>query len=116
MRMARPAVHTDIWTDAQVMAAENPDTFEAPSSAELRALHPGSVVKVHNGQERFWVMVTGICPHASGFGPALTAFRGRVMHRLVFEAPYDRGDTVEFEGRHIYAIQFVMRAPLADAA
>jgi len=104
MLMARPTrVHTDIWTDAAAMAAGNPNTFVAPLPPELRAVHPGSVVKICNGQERFWVTISAA---ATDRHTGRITFRGRVVHRLMFEAPYDRDDLVEFEDRHVYSVKF----------
>jgi hypothetical protein len=43
--------------DAQQMAKEFPDTFEAPSSSDLSRLRAGDVVKVSKRDERFWVQI-----------------------------------------------------------
>ena len=45
------------FVDAQVMAKENPDTFEAPTEAELNEIEPGDFVKVCAKPERFWAIV-----------------------------------------------------------
>eukprot|EP00966_Prymnesium_polylepis_P258708 5975331-Prymnesium_polylepis.1 len=45
--------------DAQEMAMNHPDTFEAPSEADIGSIVPGSFVKVcrQDTCERFWVVV-----------------------------------------------------------
>jgi len=43
--------------DAQQMAKEFPDTFEAPSPSDLHKLRTGDIVKVSNRAERFWVQI-----------------------------------------------------------
>jgi hypothetical protein len=98
-----PAIHVDDWVDARAMSLEHSDTFEAPDDDALRAIRPGVTVKISNGEERFWVMVTGQGP-AEGADPCDWIHRGAVDNGLVFERPYDLGDTVEFRGRHIYCI------------
>jgi len=93
--------HVDNWTDARAMSLEHPDTFESPDDDALRAVRAGTLVKICNGQERFWVLVAKSWTPADA-GPCEWAHHGAVQNELVFDAVYDIGDTVSFRGRHIY--------------
>ena len=92
--------HTDDWVDAQEMGRDHPGTFEAPTADELKGIRAGDFVKICNGEERFWAVVT-VTNEAD---PIEGAFRGTVNNRLVGDNEYDFGDLLEFRGRHIYAI------------
>ena len=46
------------FTNAQEMHRLHPETFDAPSEADLAAIALGDSVKVATGGERFWVTVT----------------------------------------------------------
>jgi len=81
--------------DAQEMAQNHPDTFEAPTTEELNQIKEGSSVKISNGEERFWTLVTKVS------GDKVTA---AVDNQLLGEYGYDLGDEIEFEKRHIYSI------------
>lgn len=48
------------FENAQELARQYPDTFWAPSAADLALIAPGVYVKVAAGCERFWVEVTNI--------------------------------------------------------
>ncbi|MDL1903834.1 hypothetical protein FBT69_03350 [Synechococcales cyanobacterium CNB] len=53
--------------DAEAMAKIHPATFKVPSKEELNRLAIGSIVKVSDGRERFWVQLTAIDePHLVG--------------------------------------------------
>lgn len=84
--------------DAQQMATEYPDTFEAPTETMLAQIKVGDAVKIcANNKERFWVEVTAID------GKTLT---GRIDNDLVFTDTHGLkyNDTVTFERRHIYQL------------
>lgn len=80
------------------MHQENPDTFEVPSSDEIKRVVVGDYVKVSNGKERFWVQI--IEKLTRGF------FRGIVMNRLIIKTNYILGDTIQIHSRHIYDILY----------
>lgn len=83
------------WSDAQVLAKWFPLTFDCPTASELESLEPGRLVKISDGQERFWVVIDSIQ------GSSLV---GRVDNQLIGGQPYDLNSAVAFELRHIYAI------------
>ena len=87
-----------IFNDAQELQKSYPDTFQAPSPDELKALRVGSLVKIcADDVERFWVIVT----HLQGGQLQGTIDNELVkteMHRLRCD------DVVSFERRHIYEI------------
>jgi hypothetical protein len=43
--------------NAQEMARQYPNTFEAPPRSALRKLGEGDLVKVSNNAERFWIQI-----------------------------------------------------------
>jgi hypothetical protein len=59
-RSRRPPVDVrgPALTDAGALAKKHAE-FEVPTTADVRALSPGSWVKVARGGERFWVRMTG---------------------------------------------------------
>lgn len=86
-----------VLIDAQKMRKMHPATFKAPSPRELDTVHPGSVVKICAGNERFWVIVTDV----QGFRLQGTVDND-LVHSNVHQLKY--GDVVSFELRHIYQI------------
>lgn len=85
------------FVDAQEMAKKHPETFIAPSEADLAQIKEGMHVKVSAANERFWCLVEAIDQDR------ITAtvdneVLGTPAHGLKY------GDTVEFEKRHIYQI------------
>ena len=93
--MSKKFFYTDDWVDAQQMAKENPETFEAPTEQELEAIEVGWTVKVSNGQERFWNEVL-----EKGDGYLLV----KVDNMLVYRRGYNLGDILKIEKRNIYEI------------
>lgn len=83
------------FIDAQEMAQLHPDTFEAPSTEELNQIKEGSIVKICNGEERFWTTVIKIDK---------SKVTAAVDNQLLGDYDYDFGDVIEFEKRHIYSI------------
>ena len=86
-----------MFTDAQEMAKNNPETFEAPSTDELEAVTAGQSVKVCASPERFWVTVTKVD------GESVS---GVVDNNLVCTGDHglSLGDAVTFKKRHIYEV------------
>jgi len=83
------------FIDAQQMQKDHPDTFEAPTDAELEKLKIGDIVKVCHNDERFWVVIINI------EGDKITA---NVDNELICNQPFNNGDNIEFEKKHIYNI------------
>ena len=81
--------------DAQQMAKDHPDTFQAPSKDELDSLKIGSIVKVCAGGERFWTIIDSI----SGDDIVAT-----VDNVLVFQKDFNVGDAIQFQKKHIFDI------------
>jgi len=94
-KMSKTFFYTDDWVDAQQMAKENPETFEAPTDEELAAIEVGWTVKVSNGRERFWTEVV-----EKGDGYLLV----KVDNMLVYMRGYNLGDILRIEERNIYEI------------
>lgn len=93
----------DDWVDAQAMAIEHSDTFEAPKSIEIYRLNVNDQVKICNNQERFWVTILNIEKKPSKRAKKWK-FIGKVDNDLFFDSPYNYSDFVIFEGCHIYSI------------
>lgn len=85
-------------TDAQAMHREFPRTFHVPPAEHLAALNIGFLAKVCAEPERFWVVITA----RSG-----DRLRGIVDNDLLKSDEHGLhvGDTIEFEERHVYAIE-----------
>lgn len=110
-------IHTDNWIDAQEMAARHPLTFSAPSLEELEMLSVGDIAKVcrrdsEDGSNTvlYWTVITDIS------GQDIIA---EVNNYLTdFGLPYNAGDKVGYQKRHIYAcyekwfVEDHLRAPL----
>ena len=80
--------------DAQQMAKEFPDTFEAPSSADLDRLRADDIVKVSTRGERFWVQIVSRRDDI---------FLGRVGNALLF-GRVGFGDLIEFHASNVFDI------------
>lgn len=102
----RALQHVTEWVDAQAMARSYPDSFEAPSQAQLDAVAPGSWVKIATSGERFWIKVVTV------EGVRIT---GVIDNDLVRTAQHGLqcGDRVTCEKRHLYATEL---PPPANAA
>ena len=81
--------------DAQEQHKQSPETFWAPSPAELDKIKPGINVKICADAERFWVIVTSIIEER---------IVGTVNNNHVSGQEYGYGDSLEFEKRHVYDI------------
>jgi hypothetical protein len=86
-----------MFTDAQQMAIDHPDTFDAPSYEDLIEIRIGDNMKVCTGNERFWVMVTKVV-HGEITGTVNNVLGGTVDHGLVHM------DEVTFTHNNVYAI------------
>lgn len=84
------------FIDAQQMAKDHPDTFEAPTQQELKTLKVGQYAKVCLNDERFWVEVVKI-------GPA-NRVSGRIDNDLICDQPFKCDDVITFRKCHIYNI------------
>ena len=76
-----------------------PKTFKSPCETELAEIIPGAhAVKISAGGERFWVKVQA---------RAGEIMVGSVCNDLICTEDHglECGDIVEFETRHIYAIE-----------
>ena len=84
------------FTDAQRIRQIAPAPPGLPTLQELQKLKPGTLVKVHTKQERFWMKIKRI------EGEFITA---TIDTNLAYESDYHYGDTINFEKRHIQLIQ-----------
>jgi len=84
------------FIDAQQMALENPQTFEAPTDKELKNLKIGDYAKICHNEERFWVEVLKVS--------VAGRVTGRVDNDLVCEQPFECDDVINFRKCHIYNI------------
>ena len=84
------------FVDAQAMHAAHPDSFWAPSRAELRAIRPGYTVKVCCNSERFWVDITRVR------GQEVS---GTIANVLVCEQPFNSGDLIHFHKKNIFDLR-----------
>ena len=82
------------FVNAQQMARENPETFEAPSKTELDNIKPGQPVKVSLNKERFWVLVTKV----DGDNITGTIDNNLLRNNLKY------GDIVTFTKDNVFAI------------
>jgi uncharacterized protein YegJ (DUF2314 family) len=80
---------------AQEMQKKHPETFCAPSIEELKTINTGFIVKVSNGQERFWVKVVKIDKDL---------ITGIIDNNLISTEGYDCGDTISFTTDKVYDI------------
>lgn len=90
-----PLVYFDQWMSAQELARDHPDSFEIPTPEELDGLKEDDLVKVCNGKERFWVVLTKV-------DHSLDYFEGRVNNQLVYKKPYNYDDLISFKKENIY--------------
>jgi hypothetical protein len=83
------------FVDAQAMHNDNPERFSVPSKKDLDKLDIGDVVKVCDGRERFWTIITEV----NG-----DFIKASINNHLLQDYKGSVGDIVEFEKRHIYEI------------
>lgn len=94
------------FRDAQQMAKDYPETFEAPPISHIEALRQGDHVKVCSHGERFWVMV---------IDNDVTNQRivGSAANLLLFSSDHGvgLGDVIEVEYRHVYDTELASEHP-----
>jgi hypothetical protein len=109
---------TDMYNANSTMdSSPYSDNWVAPPeelpAAQVAAITIGDAVKISNGRERFFVIVTGVGNSASAAAAAATgvgnsataaAVVGRIDNALVRAAPYGYGDSVIFQRRHVWQI------------
>jgi hypothetical protein len=81
-----------ILVNAVAMSRVHPKTFSVPDTA---AVGKGTIVKVSDDEERFWVEVTDRC------GDVLT---GLVRNEIVCSGSLDYGDVIQFHVDNVYSI------------
>ena len=81
--------------DAKAMAKRFPG-FYSPDDCIIDLLRSKDLVKVSNGQERFWVMVNRRVPDGS--------FVGSIRNNIVTAENYGWGDQIKFTAANIYDI------------
>ena len=94
--------------DACKMSEANPETFELPDDNIYEKIKEDWVVKICDGTERFWTTVKSVQKDKDNiFDSKVEAV---IDNNLCYEKPYDYGDTISFEFRHIYAV----KPPIAE--
>lgn len=83
------------FVNAHEMRAKYGSGFHVPSKKDLDNLKISDTVKVCNGRERFWTIITNINEYM------ITA---TVDNHLVFDGGYNLGDTINFKKCNIYDI------------
>ncbi len=90
----RRKVKKPVLVNAAQIAIEHPETFHRPDDYELSQLKKGQIVKVCDGGERFWVVVTK-ATHPM--------FVGEVNNMLMFTDDLHFGDLIAFHADNIYS-------------
>ena len=88
--------HTDDWVDVTERLEDYRDVFDIPNEDALKNLGVKDIVKISNGFERFFVIVTGI--------DGDTVY-GKIENHLVGKYDYDYKDVVHFEKKNIFIIK-----------
>jgi len=96
---------TAVFRNAQQLAVQNQNSFEAPDKADLDSIRPGSFIKVcaeaQGKAERFWILVTKV--EQSPTGPLYTGEVNNDLLRTEFHG-LAYGDIVQVDFRHVYAV------------
>ena len=90
-------VLTDELKNAIEMAKNHPDTFECPTSDEIKNVECGGNVKISHNDERFWVQVTDNDKQNR-------KITGVVDNDLVLEHDFQCGDIIQFDYKNVYSI------------
>ena len=94
--------------DACKMSEANPETFELPDDNVYEKIKEDWVVKICDGTERFWTTVKSVQKDKDNiFDSKVEAV---IDNNLCYEKPYDYGDKISFEFRHIYDV----KPPIAE--
>ena len=80
------------FIDAEEMARLHPKAFAYPDTTNLQV---GELVKLCNGRERFWVLLTAIDDNS---------LTGTIDNQLVDETGYNFGDMISFGKQHVYQV------------
>lgn len=83
--------------NAQALHAENPHTFEVPTTDVLNNLDVGDDIKVCDGDERFWCKITEV--HDGGF-------IAMIDNKLFLAKDYDLGDEIIVRRDNIYDVYY----------
>ncbi len=81
--------------NARLMAKEHPDTFFAPSDAQIQRLKPGDLVQIARNGERFWVRLTGWVGKK---------WHGTVSNYLINNDDLPYGTSIYFYKKNIYNV------------
>lgn len=73
------------------------DSFDVPSSSEIRKLKTGDLVKVARNSERFWVVIDGYVGRK---------WFGTIVSVLKRNKDIKRGDCIFFQRKNIYDVRF----------
>lgn len=86
------------FIDAQQLHKDFPGTFKVPSNEALDKLKNGDLVKIAVDSERFWVQIETV---------ESDKITGKVYSDLILTQYHGlkANDNIEFEKRHIYAIE-----------
>ena len=86
-----------------------PDTFIAPTVAQIASIRIGDFVKICEGGERFWAIITQILVSSPGnpFGNYMVA---KVDNDLIGGSSYSYGDELIIRGFHVYDVYDVTAA------
>ncbi|KAL3898519.1 MAG: hypothetical protein SGARI_006653, partial [Bacillariaceae sp.] len=98
-----PLPEGSFFEDAQALAAQFPDTFGAPSAAEIANLKVGDWAKInYDGASRFWTIVEGI--DKLGLEDPM---EWRIIARTDNINPIEglpHGSRIMFRGKNIYSV------------
>lgn len=87
--------------DAQALQRQNPDTFLAPSLADVEGIRQGTFIKICRNNERFWTIA--VERRGSGW---LAEIIAKVGSMLVMEKNFDLplNHLIQFQARHAYEV------------
>jgi hypothetical protein len=85
-------IYTDNWLNAYEMNKRNPETFHIPN---LTALVPGCLIRISNGDERFYVHVLYM---------SKSYIIGQVNNFLIYDKGYNYGDFIKFKRENVLQV------------
>lgn len=89
----------DFLVNARARSKENKN-FHVPNKKKIQSLIPGNLVKISNGEERFWVKILQKQKVEDGN----IVFIGEVTNKLLNPTQYDLGDEIYFISQNIIDI------------
>jgi hypothetical protein len=100
----------DTWLDAQEIGLMLPGTFMPPTKAELNIIRAGDRVKLNNGRNAFWVVVSWVNDTSD---PFMRAYNAIVSQELIDTGEYPADIELRFLGRNVYNISpaEIVRSP-----